>query len=189
VSRLREAVREAQARALERLKGPPIRRPMRLNRTIGTEYGGRRENKLGADNACGSRESLAGSEQSAAAALARLAASDPEIERSRDVHLEIFPSVQCFGQRVQDIDLVVIYRDSRPPAKYLHSSDGRAVQSFCVAIEVKDHPPKVSDLLAIPAMSPTGERSTMSPAKAKVRSTPSATTSLRTHQVRGRPSS
>ena len=83
-----------------------------------------------------------GSEQSAAQALARLAASEPQIERSRDVHLEIFPSVQCFGQRVQDIDLVVLYSDSRPEREHLRSSDGRAVQSFCAAVEVKDHRPE-----------------------------------------------
>ena len=43
-----------------------------------------------------------GSEQAAAQALALLAASDPHVEASRDVHLEIFPSIQCFGQRVRD---------------------------------------------------------------------------------------
>jgi hypothetical protein len=81
-------------------------------------------------------------EQSAAESLARLAASDPQLERSRDVHLEIFPSVQCFGQRVQDIDLVVLYADFRAEADRVRTTDGRAVQSFCVAVEVKGHRPE-----------------------------------------------
>lgn len=83
-----------------------------------------------------------GSEQGAAEALARLAASDPRIERSPDLHLEIFPSVQCFGQRVQDIDLVVLYSDFRPVEEHLRTTGGRAVQSFCAAVEVKRHRPE-----------------------------------------------
>lgn len=85
-------------------------------------------------------------ERDAAELLAKLATEyDPAIESSTAVLLEIFPSAQCFGQKVRDIDLLVFYADFRGKEKEFSTSCGRSVHSFCLAIELKGHPPdKVS---------------------------------------------
>lgn len=74
------------------------------------------------------------SEYRAAEMLANAATrAMPEIEQERDLILHIFPSIQCFGQRFQDIDLLVIFADYRDQEKL----DG--IHSFCACIEVKSH--------------------------------------------------
>ena len=48
----------------------------------------------------------------AAEALGKIAvAAIPDIEEARDIVLKIFPSVQCYGQKVQDVDLLVFFAD------------------------------------------------------------------------------
>jgi len=67
---------------------------------------------------------------------------DREIENSKQVVLEIFPSVQCFGQKTQDIDLLVFFADYRPTKETFTTKDGRTVHSFCATIEIKGHSPE-----------------------------------------------
>lgn len=82
-------------------------------------------------------------EHEAAEFLARIASEhDKEIVSSQNVVLEIFPSVQCFGQRTQDIDLLVFYADYREEAHLFVSDSGQSVHSFCATIELKGHPPE-----------------------------------------------
>lgn len=74
------------------------------------------------------------SEYKAAEALANAAIiAMPEIEQERDLVLNIFPSIQCFGQRYQDIDLLVIFAD------YTDRDKPHGIHSFCACIEVKSH--------------------------------------------------
>ena len=80
------------------------------------------------------------SEYAAATGIASAARQAiPEIVNSREIILELFPGVQCFGQKVQDIDLLVFFADYRHPAKLNKSTKGKVIHSFCVAIEVKSH--------------------------------------------------
>ena len=89
----------------------------------------------------GSTESS--SEYQAAKLLGQLACDyDPEIADSNLVVLEIFPSVQCFGQKIQDIDLLVFYADYRAPEKTFITDSGKRLHSFCATIEVKGHSPE-----------------------------------------------
>ena len=74
------------------------------------------------------------SEYGAAEKLAQLARrAHPDIDVEDDIELHIFPSVQCYQQPVQDIDLLVLFADRREVAKQ------SGVQSFAVTIEVKRH--------------------------------------------------
>lgn len=83
------------------------------------------------------------SESEAAEGLARLARKHyPDIDASHSIILEIFPSVQCFGQKVQDIDLLVFFADYRPIDCVSKSSSSSIIHSFCVSIEVKGHSPE-----------------------------------------------
>ena len=41
----------------------------------------------------------------------------PDIEHERNLVLHIFPSIQCFGQKFQDIDLLVMFADYRDNEK------------------------------------------------------------------------
>jgi len=66
----------------------------------------------------------------------------PDIRQSRQVVLEIFPSVQCYGQKVQDIDLLVLFADYRPKTELSPSKNGTRIHSFCATIEVKGHNPE-----------------------------------------------
>lgn len=82
-------------------------------------------------------------EAAAAEQLGRLASrAYPGLEESKDIILEIFSSVQCFGQNPQDIDLLVFYADYRPREKMFKASNNKLIHSFCLAIEVKGHPPE-----------------------------------------------
>lgn len=82
-------------------------------------------------------------EYEAAERLGRLACDyDPEVASSKQVVFEIFPSVQCFGQKTQDIDLLVFYADYRLPEKAFTTKSGKSVHSFCATIEVKGHSPE-----------------------------------------------
>src|SRR5208283_4941697 len=82
-------------------------------------------------------------ESSAAEHLGRLACdSCPEIADSKQIVLELFPNVQCFGQNPQDIDVLVFYSDYRPIGNTFKTSSGRSVHSFCATVEVKGHSPE-----------------------------------------------
>ena len=82
-------------------------------------------------------------ETEAAEILGRLASDAyPQLERSNQIVLEIFPSVQCYGQKTQDIDLLVFFADYRSEQQLSKTKNGRLVHSFCAAIEVKGHNPE-----------------------------------------------
>jgi len=79
-------------------------------------------------------------EYKAALALANAVSAEfPEVNSSREIVLEIFSNIQCFGQRPQDIDLLVVFADYREAEKLQQSKNGRAIHSFCATIEVKSH--------------------------------------------------
>lgn len=79
-------------------------------------------------------------EHRAALALARIFSAElPEVNDSRDIILEIFSNIQCFGQRPQDVDLLVVFADYRATGKLQQTKDGKAIHSFCATIEVKSH--------------------------------------------------
>ena len=83
-----------------------------------------------------------GSEYEAAVALAKVAREFfPEIAESKQIVLDIFPSVQCFGQRTQDIDLLVFFADYRHEDKLHVCKNGKLIHSFCTTIEIKAHTP------------------------------------------------
>lgn len=85
----------------------------------------------------------ASAESKAAELLARLASEyDSDLPTSPKVILEIFPSVQCFGQRTQDIDLLVFYADYRGNGKGFITDQGAALHSICATIELKGHGPE-----------------------------------------------
>ncbi len=63
----------------------------------------------------------------------------PEIDDSREIFLELFPNVQCFGQKPQDVDLLVFFADYRHSDKLNRSTEGKVVHSFCITVEVKSH--------------------------------------------------
>ena len=88
-------------------------------------------------------ENYTGDECEAAARLGKLACTScPEIESSKQIVLEIFPSVQCYGQNPQDIDLLVFYADYRPTELLLKTKNGRRIHSFCATIEIKSNIPE-----------------------------------------------
>jgi hypothetical protein len=81
-------------------------------------------------------------EAEAAERLSALACGyDPQIGASQNIVLHIFPSVQCFGQKIQDIDLLVMFADYRKEADLFVAPSGFSVHSFCATIEVKGHSP------------------------------------------------
>lgn len=74
------------------------------------------------------------SEYAAAEKLAHAVSSEmPEIEHENNLVLHIFPSIQCFGQRFQDIDLLIFFAD------YRAGDASNGVRSFCASVEVKSH--------------------------------------------------
>ena len=82
------------------------------------------------------------SEYEAATILARAAsAALPGINDSSQIFLYIFCNVQCFGQRPQDIDLLILFFDNRPSDQLQRTSEGAAIHSFCATVEVKSHGP------------------------------------------------
>lgn len=79
-------------------------------------------------------------EHKAALALAKSASQAlPEINESSEIVLEIFSNVQCFGQKVKDIDLIVFFADYRRSEQLIRTSNGKTIHSFCCTIEVKSH--------------------------------------------------
>lgn len=82
-------------------------------------------------------------EQKAAEWIEKIATDfDSNLATSTDVVLDIFHSVQCFGQRPQDIDLLVFFADYRHPDKLFTSKSGQKVHSFCAVVEIKGHSPE-----------------------------------------------
>lgn len=67
-------------------------------------------------------------------------AAVPALVDHRDLVLEVFPSAQCYGQRTQDIDLIVFFADYRKKGSIV-APDGRRIHSFCAVVEIKNHPP------------------------------------------------
>jgi hypothetical protein len=87
--------------------------------------------------------SASGSEREAAEQLERIAIDfDHSLATSAEVVLDIFHSIQCFGQRPQDIDLLVFFADYRHEDKLFVTKSGQRVHSFCAVVEVKGHPPE-----------------------------------------------
>ncbi len=81
------------------------------------------------------------SEYQTAEEIVRVALAEmPSLETDRLMILDLYPSLQCFGERFQDIDLVIFFGNysNRNTVK---TSQGQVVQSFCVSLEVKGHPP------------------------------------------------
>jgi hypothetical protein len=66
-----------------------------------------------------------------------MVAEFPDIERNSDLHCSILMSVTCYKQVVQDIDLLVLFVDSRG----LAANGPRSIRSCCLALEVKSHGP------------------------------------------------
>lgn len=66
----------------------------------------------------------------------------PELESSSDILVDIFSSVQCYGQKTQDVDLLIFYADYRTDATLFSSRDGKKIHSFLTTVEVKSHPPE-----------------------------------------------
>tara|TARA_E500000331_G_C17262793_1_gene715945 strand:- start:257 stop:2188 length:1932 start_codon:yes stop_codon:yes gene_type:complete len=81
-----------------------------------------------------SRESVAANRLAAFAAECL-----PAINDSKEVFLNIFTSINCFNQRVKDVDLLITYADYREDNLLYRSNDGRLIHSFCSTIEVKNH--------------------------------------------------
>lgn len=66
----------------------------------------------------------------------------PEIENSEKIRLDLFPSVQCFGQNPQDVDLLVFYADYRPTEMLFKTKNEKKIHSFCATVEIKSHSPE-----------------------------------------------
>ena len=78
----------------------------------------------------------------AAESLAKVACEAiPDINESNQIIFELFPKAQCFGQRIQDVDLLVFFADYRKPEKLLVANK-KTVHSFCLSIEIKSHSPE-----------------------------------------------
>ena len=79
-------------------------------------------------------------ETEAAELLGRLAATAfPELRQSDAIRLDVFPRVQCYGQKTQDIDLLVFFADYRSQEALSKTKNGKLIHSFCATIEVKGH--------------------------------------------------
>ena len=74
-------------------------------------------------------------ESVAANKLKDLIENDKEASSSSS-NIFLLSNAQCYGQKHQDIDLMVFYED---PREILQASDGRRVCSFIATIEVKGH--------------------------------------------------
>jgi hypothetical protein len=82
-------------------------------------------------------------EFAAAEQLARIAGDAiPMLHTSPRVVLHLFPSAQCFGQKAQDVDLLVFFADYRQSGDLCVSASGKRLHSFCAAVEVKGHSPE-----------------------------------------------
>ncbi|MDG1858330.1 MAG: hypothetical protein P8I94_04460 [Emcibacteraceae bacterium] len=67
-----------------------------------------------------------------------LIAQFPILETDRKKNVDIFSSVQCYGQDPQDIDIVITYFDNSSEG-FIKTFNGEEIKSFCVTIEVKGH--------------------------------------------------
>jgi hypothetical protein len=97
---------------------------------------------------------LDGDEVEVARTLRRLISEAwPWAETDREARIEIIPKVQCFGQRVRDIDIVILavlppharYRPSLPIGETESGPirpDEVWMRSLCLVIEVKGQPPE-----------------------------------------------
>lgn len=63
----------------------------------------------------------------------------PSFKDAHNVNIYIIPSVQCFGESTQDIDLVLLMFDKRGDDKLLKTKTNQSIRSLCVTIEVKGH--------------------------------------------------
>jgi len=82
-------------------------------------------------------------EYEAAEKLASLAsASIAGLDEDNQLILEIFPSAKCFGQKIQDIDLLVFFANYRNEEIRTATND-TLIHSFCASLEVKGHPPQL----------------------------------------------
>jgi hypothetical protein len=73
-------------------------------------------------------------EYSAAKKFASIASKAiPEIDQDSKIVLHLLPSVQCFGSKTRDVDLLVFFAD------YRNTGSTNSVHSFCSCIEVKSH--------------------------------------------------
>lgn len=84
------------------------------------------------------------SEYHAATRLRTLISEEwPDVSASEKDRICIIPAVKCFGQKVQDIDLLVVGRLHKPiklPNRlWMKANDQKLVLSFVLAIEVKAH--------------------------------------------------
>ncbi len=76
-------------------------------------------------------------EYEAAEKLASLAsASIAGLDEDNQLILEIFPSAKCFGQKIQDIDLLVFFANYRNEEIRTETND-TLIHSFCASLEVK----------------------------------------------------
>ncbi|HFH3733581.1 TPA: AAA family ATPase [Pseudomonas aeruginosa] len=82
-------------------------------------------------------------EYQAAERLAGLAAACISgLDEDSQVVLEIFPSAKCFGQKVQDIDLLVFFANYRKE-EIRSEKTNTLIHSFCASFEVKGHSPNL----------------------------------------------
>src|SRR5438128_1947238 len=97
---------------------------------------------------------LEGDEVEVARTLRRLIVEAwPWAESDREARIEIIPKVQCSGQRVRDIDIVVLavlppHARYRPSLPISESESGPIrpaevwLRNLCLVIEVKGQPPE-----------------------------------------------
>jgi len=63
-----------------------------------------------------------------------------DLEKNNDVQIEIIPSLRCFGEETQDIDVVICFIDKRKEPVFKNSK-GNPIRAFLLAVEVKGHSP------------------------------------------------
>jgi hypothetical protein len=79
-------------------------------------------------------------ESQSALALERLILDHlPKAKIIHNLHIDIIPSVQCYGEKTQDVDLVVFLIDHRSPESLFQSLPGTKIRSLCLTVEVKKH--------------------------------------------------
>lgn len=66
----------------------------------------------------------------------------PNIVDEDKVLLQLLPSIQCYGQKVQDIDLAVLFGHFGGTKVEKQKFESIDIQSFCLTIEVKKHNPE-----------------------------------------------
>lgn len=66
----------------------------------------------------------------------------PDIVSSRLLNVDIFAGAKLYGQRIQDIDLLVLVDFEDAPKAVSFRGDRITLGSACIAIETKDHDPR-----------------------------------------------